>query len=621
MKGTLLGWVGIAAAVLVGRAAPAEAKTIYVSPNPPAAVLECFGAPFQTIGAALAVAGPGDEIRICPGEYAEQIVLSRPIRLVGVREGTVRPRIKPSALPESRPSLLGGNPVTAAILIDNEEVVIANLEVDLSEATVASCLPFLAGVYLRRASGFVDRSRIANVRVAGRPDCNSGVGLYVESGQVGEILGKPVIAIARVSVRDVEFAGFQKAGLVANGPRTSVLVRGGSAIGDGPRDGTVQYGYQIGPGARGNLTNIVATGHLSLRPGKAAAGVVGYRPDRLSVSRSELRDGQEGVLAVGDRIRVKRSQLGFHTGDGIVFIGRGNLALGNLIEGSGIAGVFANGNKNRVRGGVIRNQALGVWFQEGFGNRIRGVWFEGVPVHAQGVYGGVRWDMTSASVEPFTTECRTAADCDDGNSCTTAVCQAGHCAFTTLAPGSPCDDGNSCTTDLCDTAGVCQGSPLPPGTICDDGRVCTTGDTCNASATCVGTPAAPGTPCDDTNGCTAGDVCNGAGICTGTPAAFGTACDDTNACTLADICDGLGGCRGQIAPLGTACDDGQPCTLGYCNSGSCLGTPEPPGTSCDDANPCTTTDVCAPLGVCAGTPVPDGTPCGSMMTCTAGVCA
>lgn len=614
-------WVGIAAAVLAAAATPAGARTIYVSPNPPAAVLECFGAAFQTIGAALAAAAPGDEIRICPGEYPEQVVLTRPIRLIGIPEGTVRPRIAPATLPVSRPSLLGGNPVTAAVLVDNESAVIANLEVDLAGVTISSCLPYLTGIYLRRASGFVDRSRIANVRVAGRPDCNGGVGLYVESGPLGEILGKPVIGTARVSVRDVEFAGCQKAGLVANGPRASVLVRGGSAIGDGPRDGTVQYGYQIGPGARGNLTNFFASGHLSLRPGKAAAAVLGYRADRLTVGRSQIRDGQEGVLGIGDRIRVKRSELGFLAGDGIVFIGRGNLALGNLIEGSGVSAVFANGDKNRVRGGVIRNQALGVWFQEGFGNRIRGVWFDGVPVHAQGVYGGVRSDMTTASAEPFSTECRTAADCDDGNSCTTAVCRAGRCEFTTLAPGSPCDDGNSCTTDLCNTAGLCQGSPLPPGSACNDGRACTTGDACNASATCVGTPAAPGTPCDDTNACTTSDVCTGAGACAGTPVPFGTACNDANACTLADVCDGLGGCRGQVAPLGTACDDGQPCTFGYCNSGSCLGTPEPPGTVCDDANPCTTTDVCAPLGVCAGTPVPDGTPCGSLMTCTAGVCA
>jgi|GEM_PF-1468309 len=614
--------IGLLASLGFGGTAPAHASVIYVATDPPPPVLECFGAPFHTIGAALAVARPGDEIRICPGEYPEQIVLSRPIRLTGVLEGTVRPRIKPAALPVSQSSLLGANAVTAALIVDNELAAIANLEVDLSNVSVSSCLPVLTGIYLRRASGFVERTRIVNVRTSGQAPCNSGVGLYIESGQVGEILGKPVVAQARVTVRDVELAGYQKAGLAANGPRTTVVVRGGSATGTGPIETPAQYGYQIGFGASGRLTGVTTTGHISLRPGKAAADVLGFRGHRLSVSRSTMSASQEGVLAIGDRTRVKRSQLSFMTGDGIVFLGHRNLALGNLIEASGVAGVFANGNINVVRAGVIRDQLLGVWFQEGIRNRIRGIWFDGVPVEAQGVYGGIRWDMTTASAEPFTTECRTAADCDDGNSCTTAVCQAGHCVLTTLAPGSTCDDGNSCTTgDLCNTAGLCAGTTVPPATPCDDGKTCTTGDTCTAAGVCVGTPALAGTPCDDGNGCTGSDVCNGSGSCGGTPLIAGTACDDGNACTLGDACNGLGMCHGAIAPTGTACDDGQVCTTGYCSSGSCLGTPEPPGTVCDDSNPCTTSDVCAPAAVCSGTPVPDGTPCGSMMTCTAGVCS
>ena len=611
---------GTAAAVLaMAISSPARADVLYVDDDI-SGVLECFGAPYRTITRALKIANAGDEIRICPGSYPEQVVLDRPVRLTGIPEGTVQPRISPTALPESRPSLLGGNAVTAAILIDNEWARISNIEVDLSNATVAGCLPLLTGIYLRRASGLIERTRIVNVRVAGRPACDSGVGLYIESGNVGEILGKPVSGAASVRAHDVEFAGYQKAGLVASGPRTRVTISGGGAVGSGPTAGAVQYGYQIGFGASGTLTRVVTSGHDSLIAGKASAGVLGFQSAGVSVSRSEMSGSQVGVLGIGDLVRVKRSSFS-DLMDGIVFLGHTNAAAGNLIERNIVSAVFVNGNRNTVRGGVIRDQSLGVWFQNGVGNRYRGVRFESVPEVARGVYGGVRWDMTTASAEPFSTACVTIADCDDGNSCTAAVCDRGHCTLTTLAAGSPCDDGVACTTDVCDAAGLCQGTAVPAGTACDDGSACTTTDTCDAAGACLGTAVAAGAACDDGDDCTGGDTCDASGVCAGTPVTVGTACDDGNACTTSDSCDAFGGCRGMIAPTGTACDDGQPCTTGYCSSGSCLGTPEVPGTVCDDGNACTADDTCAAGAVCSGASVPDGTACGTMMSCTAGVCS
>src|SRR5438876_2084675 len=62
--------------------------------------------------------------------------------------------------------------------------------------------------------------------------------------------------------------------------------------------------------------------------------------------------------------------------------------------------------------------------------------------------------------------CTTAADCDDGNACTTDSCDAGACAYATIADCVPCttaadcDDRNPCTTDGC-TGGVCGHTDVP----------------------------------------------------------------------------------------------------------------------------------------------------------------
>jgi hypothetical protein len=613
---------------------------------------QCSQPQFHTIATALAQATPGDEIRICPGTYPEQLVLTEAVQLTGISFGTAQPIIKPTALPATRPSLLGNNPVAAGIIVDGNPFKITNLVIDLSGVNVSACVPSVAGIYVRAAAGFILQTTVENVRVTGNPACNSGVGLYVESGQTGEVLGIPTISPARVSVRDADFLGYQKAGLVANGPRTIVQVKGGSAVGGGATAGAVQYGYQAGYEAKVKITQVTTSDHQSLIAGKAAAGILVFDGTRVSVRKATMSDSQEGVLGVADRLRVKKSSFSDMTGDGIVFLGDGNLASSNLIERSSVSGVFIKGEVNVVRGGVIRNQSVGIWFQTGSLNHEGGVQFTNVPLATQVISAGVRWDMTEASAVPFTTACTTNADCDDGNSCTTAVCDTttGHCNFTTLAAGSACDDGNSCTTDVCTAAGVCQGTALPAGTACDDKNSCTTGDVCNATGTCVGTQAPAGTACNDGNACTGPDACNAAGVCVGAPSVAGTVCDDGNACTTNDACNGNGACIGVIAPTGTACVSSQPCTTGFCSAGSCLGTNQPPGTACDDGNACTTNDVCAAGAVCAGTPaasgtacddgnactgpdvcngagacsgpaVVDGTTCGAAMTCTAGVCS
>jgi hypothetical protein len=93
-------------------------------------------------------------------------------------------------------------------------------------------------------------------------------------------------------------------------------------------------------------------------------------------------------------------------------------------------------------------------------------------------------DLANATGDPvgFTTSsactitvagCGTAADCDDGNVCTTDSCNAGSCAN---VPNSiACSDGDACTAgDVC-SAGACAGTPLN----CSDGDACTT-DVCTA---------------------------------------------------------------------------------------------------------------------------------------------
>ena len=98
------------------------------------------------------------------------------------------------------------------------------------------------------------------------------------------------------------------------------------------------------------------------------------------------------------------------------------------------------------------------------------------------------------------------AVCDDGTACTVGdKCGAGKCV--SGAPSS-CDDGNPCTTDVCDSIVGCLHTNNTAA--CDDGNGCTLGDTCASGVCKPGT--APG-DCDDGKSCT-DDACVSTGAST-----------------------------------------------------------------------------------------------------------
>ncbi len=229
--------------------------------------------------------------------------------------------------------------------------------------------------------------------------------------------------------------------------------------------------------------------------------------------------------------------------------------------------------------------------------------------------------------------------CDDGDACTEGdECQGGGCVGVPMK----CDDGIDCTVDVC-TDGICSSDalvedaclidevchaadssppnapcmvcdpgvdesawvPRPDGTECDDGSDCAIDDACQDGA-CVTTPA----DCDDDNECTF-DFCfdSGGGLNQGVS---GLACDDGDPCSLNDACSG----KTCVGGLPAECPDDDPCTVASCEPFvGCVDTPDPTATDCDDGDPCTTDDVCID-GDCAG----EQLPCDDGIACTLDVC-
>ncbi len=253
-------------------------------------------------------------------------------------------------------------------------------------------------------------------------------------------------------------------------------------------------------------------------------------------------------------------------------------------------------------------------------------------------------DGECVSLAPPAGCCESAADCDDGDSCTDDRCAAGTCAHDhrlgCCSGPFECDDGDSCTLDGCHD-GLCRhdgvsGCCSADGD-CDDGIGCTV-DRC-VQGGCAAAPI-PGC-CSQALDCLVGSClaanCIG-GRCAASP--LGVCCTDDAECASAHPCE-AGSCVSGICviePLAGCCvaDADCPTPLDACQrprclAGVCTTTPEPGCCtgSCAAGAGCAATSctghqcLSAPVDACCadgGPCVDPGIGCNSG-TCASGVCS
>ncbi len=179
-----------------------------------------------------------------------------------------------------------------------------------------------------------------------------------------------------------------------------------------------------------------------------------------------------------------------------------------------------------------------------------------------GVGGAAPGCANSLSVSECAAQPQPAIFTPDG-SCMNPPTDDGCCACLT---NSQCDDGDACTTDVCNNC-VCSNNAKATW---DQVAEC-----CDA-ATGTETPLGCADQCEAAS-CSAGGN-RGTATCTATP---GAACDDENPCTYADTCaSGAGSCAGldanavacvESADCAAATGVGYPCIDGFCN---CTLTPD-----------------------------------------------
>ncbi len=307
------GTLALLAAILLGFNSLAFSATVQVG--------HCTNlASYATINEAVNSVPSGSTIKICPGTYAEQVLINQSLTLTGVASngltaanaaGGNNPTITATnSLTANATDLADGSPIAAQIAVVTPPtagtaiiVNISNITVDGSSNQISGCSPDPVGIYYQNASGTVNHVTARFQEFGpGLGGCQGGLAIFAESGYTTN--GTSVITIENSSVHD-----YDKNGITVDGSGTTATVMGNYVVGAGATTVTAQNGIQVSDGANGKVSNNTVTDNVYTSPAGgpyySASGILLYDSGGntnkvMTVSGNTVSDSQGGIVVVGD---------------------------------------------------------------------------------------------------------------------------------------------------------------------------------------------------------------------------------------------------------------------------------------------------------------------------------
>jgi hypothetical protein len=280
---------------------------------------------FTTISAALAATPAPNVIEVCPGTYNEQVVITIPVTLEGVSNGTstgATIALPPGGLYIDADDDLGDQLAVQVLVYSSSGVNLTNLTVD-GTGNNAYGAP-IVGVFYKNSSGTINHLNLLN-----QWDNAIGSAIWLEGGSSNP----------SVTVENSTMLGFQNIGIRAETNSTTseliATIRGNSLNGTYATcecEGA-QYGIDFGPGATATVSaNFVTDTFYGI-----------YAASTGTVSKNIL-------VTTGFAIDVE-------TDDASVTSNTIYDALGN-----GSIGIFAHSAVSPITGNSIVAQATGIEF-------------------------------------------------------------------------------------------------------------------------------------------------------------------------------------------------------------------------------------------------------------------
>jgi parallel beta-helix repeat protein len=364
----------LALVVLAALGGQAFAGTYYVA-NPGGAAGCAPGYYFTSISSAISdpAVPAGSTIKVCPGTYAEQVLINKKITLEGVANATQDAAvIVPPAggVVVNATDLDSGGPIAAQVLVTIPgPVTISNLTVDGTGNNVNDSTTDLMGILFQNASGTINHVAVRNQLPDDiqQGDSGFGQGIYVQTASGFS---------STVTVENSSVHGYNKNGITGNDPGTTLTVTGSYVQGAGalPYGYDAQNGIQIGFGAAGKVSGTKVIDNSYVGPTYGASSILFYNAAEVAtnvisnniIGNSQIPIGLYDYPGPGydDNVSVTGNFIfGSLTYDAIDACSNGNTITGNTIVNSAESGVHLDGtcggtgNGNKVSGNTFLESA------------------------------------------------------------------------------------------------------------------------------------------------------------------------------------------------------------------------------------------------------------------------
>jgi hypothetical protein len=234
------------------------------------------------------------------------------------------------------------------------------------------------------ASATVSGTSVDGARIAHAPSgCANGVGILVQAG-----------GVARVRLDGNSLAGYQRAGIVVEGPDVRARVSGNVVTGDGATTDRAQTGIEITEGATARIDGNVVRDHgapsgtmcaldAGIRLAAARARVRGnqLQSNAVGIDAASLGHtiagntidggaaGFVGILLAADESRVTTNDLRSHSAAGVRIAGHRNRATANAITNVHASPGCEAARADPACAALLARCGVGVWL-EGRANRV-----------------------------------------------------------------------------------------------------------------------------------------------------------------------------------------------------------------------------------------------------------
>lgn len=345
---------------------------------------------YTSIQTAVNAVPAGSTIQVCPGNYYEQVVISKKLTLEGIVGASQDAAVifSPSGgLAQNTIDVDTSNPIAAQILVQNvpvaDPVNISNLTVD-GTGNMDSCGPDVQGILYQSASGTVNHVAVRNQLPNGSPNgCQVGESIYVQTATTGDAIfgsNPPAdysVFTSTVIVENSSVHNYNKNGITGNDAGTSLTATGNYVQGSGvvAYPGAAQNGIQLAFGATGKVNsnvvidniygdiNIAASTDILLFD-TAENSAITVNSNTLANSQIPIYLGTDSVGSAGDDVTVNANKImGTSVYDAIDVCSDNDTVTNNTIFDSAESGVHLDsscgntGDHNVVTGNIMLESA------------------------------------------------------------------------------------------------------------------------------------------------------------------------------------------------------------------------------------------------------------------------